>query len=175
MSGHFYTICLFCFYVKKSYIFFILSSTIVHRYHFTTHNSLLADWGLYDTAESETGLFILWADDDIWLSELLKGMPTYYSEVFAKTMLDLQELSLGNHKVNILFLMENMRKMHHVFETTPKYISALEKEQNQAGRAEMTIEDANLFMTATNAMLETERYPKEDDVWEDLSKKERKW
>ena len=43
-------------------------------------------------------------------------------------MLDhLQELFLGNHEVNILFLIDNMRKMHHVFDTIPQYIDALEK------------------------------------------------
>ena len=39
----------------------------------------------------------------------------------------------------------------------------------------MPIADATLVMMDTKAMLETEHYPKADDVWEDLSKKERKW
>ena len=79
-----------------------------------THNALLADRGLYDTAERETGLFILWAVDNVWLSNISKRIPTYYSEVFAKTMLDhLQELCLGNHKVDILVLVDKMRQMHN--------------------------------------------------------------
>ena len=30
-----------------------------------THNTLLDDWGIYDTDERETGLFIFWVVDDI--------------------------------------------------------------------------------------------------------------
>ena len=143
---------------------------------YATHNALLADWGLYDISECKTSIFILWAVNDIRLSKLLKGMPTYYSELFAKTMLDhLQELCLGNHEINILVLTEKMRQMYQVFETTPQYVNPLEKAQKQAERAEMPIADATLVVMATKDMLETERYPKADDVWEDLSKKERKW
>ena len=91
-------------------------------------------------------------------------------------MLDhLQELCLGNHEVDILVLMDKMRQMHHVFDTIPQYIDALEKAQKQAERSEMPIVDSTLVVMATKAMLETERYPKADDVWEDLAKKERKW
>ena len=137
-----------------------------------THNTLLAGWGLCDTVERDTGLFILLAVNLVWLSGISKGMPTYYSEVFATTILDhLQELCLGNHEVDILVLMDKMRHMHHVFETIPQYIDALEKAQKEAERSEIPIADATLVMMATKYILETERYPKADDVWEDLSKK----
>ena len=39
----------------------------------------------------------------------------------------------------------------------------------------MSTTDDTLFMMATKSMLESERYLKADVVWEDLSKKERKW
>ena len=65
--------------------------------------------------------------------------------------------------------------MHHVLETIIQYIDAPEKAQKQAERSEMSIADATLGIMATKAMLETEHYPKADDVFEDLSKKERKW
>ena len=42
------------------------------------HNTLLTDWGMYNTSECKTGLFILWAVDDVWLSYLSKGITTYY-------------------------------------------------------------------------------------------------
>ena len=71
-------------------------------------------------------------------------------------MLDhLQEMWLGNHEVNILVLMDKMRQMHHVFETIPQYIDALDKAQKQAERAEIPIADATLVMMSTKAMLET--------------------
>ena len=71
--------------------------------------------------------------------------------------------------------MDKMRQTHHVFETIPQYIDALEKAQKQAERAEIPIADATLVMMSTKAMLETDHYPKADGVWEGLSKKERKW
>ena len=75
-----------------------------------THNALLSDWGIYNTAKSKTGLFILWEVDDVWIFKLSKGMPTYYSKVFSKMMLyHLQELCLGNHEVDTLILMDKMR------------------------------------------------------------------
>ena len=71
-------------------------------------------------------------------------------------MLDhLQELCLGKYEVDIIVLMDKMRQMHHVFDTILHYIDALEKVQNQAERAEMTIVDATLVMMATKSMLET--------------------
>ena len=129
------------------------------------NNALLADGGVYATAERKTSLFILWAVDNIWISEFSKGMLTYYSKVFAKMMLDhLQELCLGNHEINILVLTEKMRQMYQVFETTPQYVNLLEKAQKQAEIAEMPIADVTLVMMVTKAMLETERYPKAYNV-----------
>ena len=39
----------------------------------------------------------------------------------------------------------------------------------QSERAEMSIADTTLVIRDTKAMQETERYPKADDAWEDLS------
>ena len=74
------------------------------------HAAKRSDWALYNTAERESGLFILKVVDRVWLSSLSQGLPTYFSDVFAKTMLDkLQETCLGNHETDILDLMDKMR------------------------------------------------------------------
>ena len=72
-------------------------------------------------AERESGHFILKVVDRVWLSELSKGLPTYFSDVLSKTMLDkLQEICLGNHEIDILVLEDKMRKMHNEWETIPQ-------------------------------------------------------
>ena len=48
---------------------------------------LRTNWALYNTAERESGLFILKVVDHVWLSELSKGLPAYFSNVLVKTML----------------------------------------------------------------------------------------
>ena len=94
------------------------------------HASLRTDWAVYNTAKRENGQFILKVVDNVWLPGLSKGLPTYYSNVLAKTMLDkLQEICLGNHEINILDLEEKMRKMHNECDTIPQYIEALEDAQ----------------------------------------------
>ena len=39
----------------------------------------------------------------------------------------------------------------------------------------MLIDDATLVMYATRAMISTERYPKANDLWEDLNRVDRTW
>ena len=68
-----------------------------------------------------------------------------------------------------------MRKMHNEWETIPQYIEALEDAQQQAKHVKMLIDDATLVMNATRAMLSTERYPKANDLWEDLDRVDRIW
>ena len=63
-----------------------------------------------------------------------------------------------------------MRKMHNEWETIPQYIEALEDAQQQAKRTNMPIDDATLVIYARRAMLSIERYPKENDLWEDLNR-----
>ena len=87
----------------------------------------------------------------------------------------LQEICLGNHEIDILDLQDKMRQMHTTCETIPQYVEAMEDAQKQAARARMPIADATLVMIATKAMLSTGRFPKADDLWEELDKPDRKW
>ena len=119
---------------------------------------LRTDWVVYNTAERESGLFILKVVENVWLSGLSKGLPTYFSDVLAKTMLDkLQEICLGDHEIDILDLQEKMSKMHNECNTTPQHIEALEDAQQQAKRTEILIDDATFVMYATTAILSIQR------------------
>ena len=122
------------------------------------HASLRNNWAVYNRTKFKSGLFILKVVDHVCLSELSKGLLTYFSNVLAKTMLDkLHEICLGNHEINILVLQDKMRKMHNGWDTIPQYIKALENAQQQAKRAKMPIDDATIVMYTTRAMLSTER------------------
>ena len=85
----------------------LLPVKIAMRKKEAAHASPWTDWVVYNTAERESGLFILKVVDNVWLSELSKGLPTYFSDMLAKTMLvKLQEICLGHHKIDILALQE---------------------------------------------------------------------
>ena len=52
-----------------------------------------------------------------------KGCQHILSDVLAKTMLDkIQEVCLGNHKIEILDLQDKILKMHNECDTIPQFI-----------------------------------------------------
>ena len=151
-----------------------LPVTIAMRKKEAAHASLRTDWAVYNTSERKSGRFILKVVDHVWLLELSKGILTYFSDVLAKTMLDkLQEICLGNHKIDILVLQDKMRKMHNKWEKIPEHTEELEDAQQQAKCAKMPTDDATLVMYAARDMLPTYRYPKENYLWEDLNRVKR--
>ena len=87
----------------------------------------------------------------------------------------IQEMCLGNHEIDILVLQDKMHKMHNKWETIPQYTEALEDAQEQAKCAKMPINNATLVIYVTRAMLSTERYPKANNLREDLDRFDRKW
>ena len=92
----------------------MLPVTIATRKEEVAHASLRTDWVVYNTSKHESGLFILKVVDHTWLSELPKGLLTYFSDVLAKTILDkLQEICLGNHDIEILVLQDKLRTIHN--------------------------------------------------------------
>ena len=105
-------------------------------------------------AESEASRFIVCVVEDVWISPLSKGSPTFYAKRKTKELLDqLQVVCTGHHAINWLSLQEKIRTMHVTTDTIPQYIVALEKAQLQAYRAEIPILDKYLMMVATKAML----------------------
>ena len=139
--------CPMCLKIFDETIDGILPVTIATRKKEAAHASLRTDCAVYNTAERDSGRFILKVGDHVFLSELSKGLLDYFSNVLAKTMLDkLQEICLGNHEINILILQDKMRKMNNKWETIPQYIKALRDVQQQAKLAKMQIDEATLVM-----------------------------
>ena len=60
--------------------------------------------------------------------------------------------------------------MYVTTDTIPQYITALEKAQLKAVRAEMSILDNYLMMVVTKAMLPSERFSRVNEDWEDHEK-----
>ena len=65
--------------------------------------------------------------------------------------------------------------MHVTTYTIPQYIAELEKVQLQAAWAEMPIPYNYLMMVATKAMLSSERFPQDNEDWEDIKKVSKSW
>ena len=87
----------------------------------------------------------------------------------------LQVVCTGHHAIDLLDLQEEMSTMHVSTDTIPQYIAVLEKAQLQAARAEMPILDNYFIMVATKAMLLPERFPRDNEDWEDLEKVSKSW
>ena len=127
-------------------------------------------------AESEDNCFIVRVVVDVWISPILKGVPTFYAKQKTKELLDqIQVVCTGHHAIDLLSLQEKMCTMHFTTDTIPKYIAALEKAQLQAARAEMPILDNYLMMVAKKAMLSSELFPRANDNWEDIKKVSKLW
>ena len=60
-------------------------------------------------------------------------------------------------------------------EGIPEYFNALEDTHKRSKRAGKPITEDTILLIATNAMLSTERYPRVDNSWEDLPKKDFFW
>ena len=54
-------------------------------------------------------------------------------------------------------------------------MEAMEKAQEHSERADNNISDAAIVNIGTKAMLSSVQFPKANDDWEDLPKKERTW
>ena len=52
------------------------------------HKAKIADWEIYDLAESEANRFIVRVVADVWISPLSKGGPTFYVKRKTKKLLD---------------------------------------------------------------------------------------
>ena len=57
----------------------LLLVTIATQKKEAAHASLRTDWAVYNAAESKSGLLILKVINNVWLSRLSKGLPTYFS------------------------------------------------------------------------------------------------
>ena len=60
-------------------------------------------------------------------------------------------------------------------EGIPAYINKLEDAQKQSNRAGNPIADPTLILFAANAMLRTDRFPRANEIWEELPGAYRTW
>ena len=68
-----------------------------------------------------------------------------------------------------------MQHYHQEMGGIPEYVNALEDAQKRFKRAGNPIMEDTLLLIATNAMLSTERFPRADEIWEDLTKNGKVW
>ena len=64
---------------------------------------------------------------------------------------------------------------HLEVEGIPEYINMLEDAQRQADRVGRTISNDTLLLFALTAMLTSERFPRENDAWEDRAEVDKTW
>ena len=129
------------------------------------------DWEIYDVAQNKANRFIVGVVADVWISPLSKGSPTFYAKRISKELLgQIQVVCMRHYVIDFLALQEKIRTILFTTDTIPQYISALEKVQMQAARAEMPIPDNHLMMVATKAMLSSEGFCWDNEDWEDLEK-----
>lgn len=115
------------------------------------------------------------AVDETWIAELKKPRSVYL-KVYAKTMIaHLQKVALGTHKIDVLDLQDEMRKLHPKTDSVPEYTKQMERLQEQSERANNKISDATLVNIAIKAMLATEHHPTTNDKFEKLDKDKRTW
>ena len=68
-----------------------------------------------------------------------------------------------------------MQHYHLDMEGIPKYINTLEDAQRQPKRAGNPITADTLLLIAYNSMPSSERFPQEDKIWEELTKRKKDW
>ena len=125
------------------------------------HNVKRADYNMYVAACRETGKFILAVVEDAWVREL-RDPDIFYAAVLPRNLLyHLQLLCGGLHALDVLALQNDMQRFHLDAEGMPEYINTLEDAQKQSRRANHDITDATLLLMATNAMLATQRFPRQ--------------
>ena len=137
------------------------------------HTSKIADYQFFATAKRETRDFILAVIEDTWVRELREPVTLYTAVSPSGLLSHLQVLCDGLHALDMLALKNYMQNYHQDMEGTPKYLNALEGAQKCSKRAGNPITEDILLLIATNAMLSKERFPRADEIWEDLPKKEK--
>ena len=66
-----------------------------------------------------------------------------------------------------------MQHYHKDMEGIPKYVNTLKDAQEHSKRAGKPTTEKTLLLIATNAMILTDHFPRADEIWEDLPKKEK--
>ena len=143
----------------------------------TKHAAAQFDSAIYGAALRETRQFILAVVEDTWV-RLLKDVDYFYTRLTPKQLLNhLNKHATGKHASDILRLRHDMEKYHLQEEGIPEYIALLKQAQEQAKRAgkRHAISDDTLVVIASDAMMSTGRFPRTDELWEELEEDAQDW
>ena len=139
------------------------------------HKEIIADYLLFATTERETRDFILAVIEDTWVRKLREPITFYITVSPFELISHLQTICGGLHALNVLDLQNEIQHYHLDMEGIPEYINALEDAQKQSKRAVKQITAENLLLIVSNVMLASERFPRAEESWEDLTKNEKDW
>ena len=89
----------------------------------------------------------------------------------------LQRHDTGRHAFDFLALIYQMRQYHLEQESIPEYINALEDAQKMAALLDESneIADGTLLLIASMSALKSQRYPRANEKWEDLTEEAQTW
>ena len=153
----------------------IYSTNAVQARREAAHTAKKEDYRLFAAAERDSTKFILAVIEDMWVREL-RDPEIFYTAVKPRALLvHLQTLCVGLHATDVLNLQNEMQTYHEKMEVIPTYINMLEDAQKQLNRAGNPITDTTLLLFVSNAMLRTDRFPRSNDIWEDLPSDKRTW
>ena len=111
----------------------------------------------------------------MWVRELCDP-DIFYTAVKPRALLaHLQTLCVGLHATDVLNIQNEIQTYHEDMEGITTYINKLEDAQKQSNRAGNLIADPTLLLFAANAMLHTDRFPRANEIWEDLPGADRTW
>ena len=140
-----------------------------------THKAKKEDCILFAAAERDSTKFILAVIKDTWVHRL-RNPDHFYTAVKPRALLaHLKALRVGLHATDVLNLQNEMHTYHKDMEGIPTYIKKLEDAQKQSNRAGNPITDPTLLLFAANAMLLTDRFPRSNEIWEDLPSDDQTW
>ena len=140
-----------------------------------SHTANKEDYRVFAAAERESRKFILVVVEDTRVRKL-RDPDLFYTAVKPLALLaHLQTLCVGLHATDVLNLQNEMQAYHEDMEGISTYINNLEDAHNQSNRAGNPITDPTLLLFAANAMLRTDRFPRANEIWEDLPGNERTW
>ena len=142
----------------------------------TIHRSVLKDWSTYHAATTESNKCCVAVFGRTWISSLLEGSPIHFVEATANKLLQAARKACTDIDViDLLGLQDEIREMYLTTNTIAEFIEALKDVQSKAKRAKNPVSNDYLVMVATETMMESQSFPRDDNDWEDLDPLNKDW
>ena len=139
------------------------------------HTAKIVDYLIFAATKRETCDFIPTVVEDTWVYELWESVMLYTAVATSKLIDHLQTLCGGLHALDVLALQNEIQHYHMYMECIPECINTLEYTQKQSKRAANPIMADTLILIASNTILFSERYPRSEEICEDLTKSKKDW